>query len=131
MLSYLGIDQKNPGLLTRYMKALCTRIQPGLEQKIVLPRDSYLHVCKSGYFNNVSEYLRIGPPLYFVVKNFNYTVVHFHSFRMYVATMKIWKITYIQMNFFTFQHMMCFSISFNFLSTSPTVVICYGNYSFL
>ena len=25
-----------------------------------------------GYFNNVSEYLRIGPPLYFVVKNYNY-----------------------------------------------------------
>ncbi|KAM3702262.1 hypothetical protein ACJW31_04G012500 [Castanea mollissima] len=44
------------------------RIEPGLEQKIVLPRDSYLQ----GYFNNVSEYLRIGPPLYFVVKNYNY-----------------------------------------------------------
>ncbi|GJS24631.1 hypothetical protein Tco_0453263 [Tanacetum coccineum] len=39
--------------------ALCTRIQPGLEQQIVLPRDSYLQ----GYFNNVTEYLRIGPPL--------------------------------------------------------------------
>ncbi|TQD98301.1 hypothetical protein C1H46_016122 [Malus baccata] len=93
-----GIDQNNPGLLTRYMKeihapnlslwgvkmvvisifvafalasiALCTRIQPGLEQQIVLPRDSYLQ----GYFNNVSEYLRIGPPLYFVVKNFNYSI---------------------------------------------------------
>ncbi|RVX16076.1 Niemann-Pick C1 protein [Vitis vinifera] len=50
--------------------ALCTRIEPGLEQKIVLPRDSYLQ----GYFNNVSEYLRIGPPLYFVVKNYNYRI---------------------------------------------------------
>ncbi|KAG6783580.1 hypothetical protein POTOM_009236 [Populus tomentosa] len=49
--------------------ALSTRVQPGLEQKIVLPRDSYLQ----GYFNNVSEYLRIGPPLYFVVKNYNYS----------------------------------------------------------
>ncbi|CAA2984522.1 Niemann-Pick C1 -like [Olea europaea subsp. europaea] len=49
--------------------ALCTRIQPGLEQQIVLPRDSYLQ----GYFNNLSEYLRIGPPLYFVVKNYNYS----------------------------------------------------------
>ncbi|RVX12074.1 hypothetical protein CK203_010508 [Vitis vinifera] len=48
--------------------ALCTRIEPGLEQQIVLPRDSYLQ----GYFNNVSEYLRIGPPLYFVVKDYNY-----------------------------------------------------------
>ncbi|KAL7207283.1 hypothetical protein ACSBR1_029277 [Camellia fascicularis] len=92
-----GIGQRKPGLLTRYMKeihapilglwwvkivvvsvfaaltfvsiALCTRIEPGLEQQIVLPRDSYLQ----GYFNNVSEYLRIGPPVYFVVKNYNYS----------------------------------------------------------
>ncbi|KAK1406674.1 hypothetical protein QVD17_42191 [Tagetes erecta] len=92
-----GNSQRKSGLLTRYMKevhapilgvwgvklavisvfaalslasiALCTRIQPGLEQQIVLPRDSYLQ----GYFNNVSEYLRIGPPLYFVVKNYNYS----------------------------------------------------------
>nr|GMC94597.1 Niemann-Pick C1 protein-like [Ipomoea batatas]GME21720.1 Niemann-Pick C1 protein-like [Ipomoea batatas] len=49
--------------------ALCTRIEPGLEQEVVLPRDSYLQ----GYFNNISEYLRIGPPLYFVVKNYNYS----------------------------------------------------------
>ncbi|KAI6688487.1 hypothetical protein NL676_025315, partial [Syzygium grande] len=92
-----GIGRKKIGLLARYMKevhvpilslwgvkflvisvfvafavasiALCTRIEPGLEQKIVLPRDSYLQ----GYFNNISEYLRIGPPLYFVVKNYNYS----------------------------------------------------------
>ncbi|CAK9178320.1 unnamed protein product [Ilex paraguariensis] len=92
-----GNGQRKPGLLARYMKevhapilglwgvkivvisvfaafvlasiALCTRIEPGLEQQIVLPRDSYLQ----GYFNNVSEYLRIGPPLYFVVKNYNYS----------------------------------------------------------
>ncbi|KAK9129235.1 hypothetical protein Sjap_009722 [Stephania japonica] len=92
-----GTGQGEPGLLTRYMKevhapildlwgvkiavvaifvafafasiALCTRIEPGLEQKVVLPRDSYLQ----GYFNNVSEHLRIGPPLYFVVKNYNYS----------------------------------------------------------
>ncbi|KAH9693858.1 SSD domain-containing protein [Citrus sinensis] len=64
-----GIGQRKPGLLARYMKALCTRIEPGLEQKIVLPRDSYLQ----GYFNNISEHLRIGPPLYFVVKNYNYS----------------------------------------------------------
>ncbi|GFY86297.1 patched family protein [Actinidia rufa] len=92
-----GIGQRKSGLLARYMKevhapilglwwvkiivisvfaafslasiALCTRIEPGLEQQIVLPRDSYLQ----GYFNNASEYLRIGPPLYFVVKNYNYS----------------------------------------------------------
>ncbi|KAG7037951.1 Niemann-Pick C1 protein, partial [Cucurbita argyrosperma subsp. argyrosperma] len=93
----LGVTQRNPGLLARYMKeihapalsiwgvkivvisifigftfasiALCTRIEPGLEQKIVLPKDSYLQ----GYFNNISEHLRIGPPVYFVVKNYNYS----------------------------------------------------------
>ncbi|GLT94522.1 hypothetical protein SLE2022_122590 [Rubroshorea leprosula] len=92
-----GTGERRHGLLTRYMReihapilslwvvkmivisafvafalasiALSTRIQPGLEQKIVLPRDSYLQ----GYFNNVAEYLRIGPPLYFVVKNYNYS----------------------------------------------------------
>ncbi|XVF35828.1 hypothetical protein REPUB_Repub19eG0004400 [Reevesia pubescens] len=92
-----GIGGRKPGLLARYMKevhapilnlwgvkiivvsafvafalasiALSTRIEPGLEQKIVLPRDSYLQ----GYFNNASKYLRIGPPLYFVVKNYNYS----------------------------------------------------------
>ncbi|GMJ03351.1 Niemann-Pick disease type C1-1 [Hibiscus trionum] len=93
-----GISGRKPGLLARYMKevhapilsfwgvkiivvsafvsfslasiALSTRIEPGLEQKIVLPQDSYLQ----GYFNNVSEYLRIGPPLYFVAKNYNYSL---------------------------------------------------------
>ncbi|KAM7253416.1 hypothetical protein ACFE04_026034 [Oxalis oulophora] len=92
-----GIEEKRPRLLARYMTeihapilslrgvkifviaiflaltlasiALSTRIKPGLEQQIVLPRDSYLQ----GYFNNVTEFLRIGPPLYFVVKNFNYS----------------------------------------------------------
>ncbi|KAH0929934.1 hypothetical protein HID58_015661 [Brassica napus] len=91
------VSQEKAGLLTRYMKdvhapilshwvvkilviafffglamagiALSTRIEPGLEQQIVLPQDSYLQ----GYFNNISTYLRIGPPLYFVVKNYNYS----------------------------------------------------------
>ncbi|XP_062086533.1 uncharacterized protein LOC133792637 isoform X2 [Humulus lupulus] len=49
--------------------ALSTRIEPGLEQQIVLPRDSYLQ----GYFDNISKHLRVGPPLYFVVKDFNYS----------------------------------------------------------
>ncbi|XP_002510680.3 NPC intracellular cholesterol transporter 1 isoform X1 [Ricinus communis] len=98
-----GIGGRRPGLLARYMKevhapvlslwgvkivvisifiafalasvALSTRVEPGLEQKIVLPRDSYLQ----GYFNNVSEYLRIGPPLYFVVKNYNYSSESRHT----------------------------------------------------
>lgn len=98
-----GIYQRRSGLLARYMKevhapilglwgvqivvivvfvgfaltsiALSTRIESGLEQKIVLPRDSYLQ----GYFNNVSEYLRIGPPLYFVVKDYNYSLESRHT----------------------------------------------------
>lgn len=92
-----GISQSKPGLLARYMKdvhapvlslwgvkilvvsvfvamalssiTLCTRIEPGLEQQIVLPRDSYLQ----GYFKNISDFLRIGPPVYFVVKDYNYS----------------------------------------------------------
>ncbi|XP_019417010.1 PREDICTED: Niemann-Pick C1 protein-like isoform X1 [Lupinus angustifolius] len=98
-----GVGQSKPGFLARYMKevhapilsiwgvklvviaiftaftlasiALSTRIEPGLEQDIVLPRDSYLQ----GYFNNISEYLRIGPPLYFVVKNYNYSSESTHT----------------------------------------------------
>lgn len=92
-----GDDQRNIGLVVRYMKEvhapmldipgvkifviavfiafsfasidLCTRLQPGLEQKIVLPHDSYLQ----NYFDDLAKYLRVGPPLYFVVKNFNYS----------------------------------------------------------
>ncbi|GAV60134.1 Patched domain-containing protein [Cephalotus follicularis] len=98
-----GINQRRPGLLARYMKevhapilglwgvkmvvigvfiafalasiALCTRIESGLEQQIVLPRDSYLQ----GYFSDLSEYLRVGPPLYFVVKNYNYSTESRHT----------------------------------------------------
>ncbi|KAJ6998980.1 NPC intracellular cholesterol transporter 1-like [Populus alba x Populus x berolinensis] len=98
-----GIGGRRPGLLARYMReihapilslwgvkiavisifaaftlaciALTTRVEPGLEQQIVLPQDSYLQ----GYFNNVSEYLRIGPPLYFVVKNYNYSSESSHT----------------------------------------------------
>ncbi|THG03038.1 hypothetical protein TEA_026255 [Camellia sinensis var. sinensis] len=96
-------NRRSPGLLARYMEevharvlslwgvkvvviavftafalasiALCTRIEPGLEQQIALPRDSYLQ----GYFNDVSEYLRIGPPLYFVVKDYNYSSESRHT----------------------------------------------------
>ncbi|KAL9308591.1 putative protein patched/dispatched [Arabidopsis thaliana] len=98
-----GVGQRKAGLLTRYMKevhapvlshwivkivviafffglamagiALSTRIEPGLEQQIVLPQDSYLQ----GYFNNISTYLRIGPPLYFVLKNYNYSSESRHT----------------------------------------------------
>lgn len=35
----------------------------GLEQQVALPRDSYLQ----GYFTDLYDVLRVGPPLYFVV----------------------------------------------------------------
>ncbi|CAH2075793.1 unnamed protein product [Thlaspi arvense] len=55
--------------------ALSPRLETGLEQKIVLPRDSYLQ----DYFDSLSEYLRVGPPLYFVVKKYNYSVESRHT----------------------------------------------------
>eukprot|EP00249_Psilotum_nudum_P020094 c27562_g2_i2 orf=166-3330(+) len=50
--------------------ALTARVSVGLDQKVVLPRDSYLQ----GYFDNLTEYLRIGPPVYFVVQDYNYSL---------------------------------------------------------
>ncbi|XP_038878641.1 NPC intracellular cholesterol transporter 1-like [Benincasa hispida] len=98
-----GFNQGRPGLLSRYMKdvhapllglwgvkivvvvifvgltlgsiALSTKIEVGLEQKIVLPRDSYLQ----DYFDELAEYLRIGPPVYFVVKDYNYSSKSRHT----------------------------------------------------
>ncbi|KAJ7539783.1 hypothetical protein O6H91_11G108700 [Diphasiastrum complanatum] len=49
--------------------ALSTRLSVGLDQKVVLPRDSYLQ----GYFNNMTEFLRVGPPVYLVVQDYNYS----------------------------------------------------------
>lgn len=103
--SYVHTD---PFLFLGICKALCTRVQPGLEQKVVLPRNSYLQVhsrsiiyvylpwwskihnlhylnfitwlllCYSqDYFDDLAKYLRVGPPLYFVVKDFNYRFFFF------------------------------------------------------
>nr|CAB3487941.1 unnamed protein product [Digitaria exilis] len=55
--------------------ALSTRLQPGLEQQIVLPRNSYLQ----DYFNDLAKYMKVGPPLYFVVKDFNYSSGSVHT----------------------------------------------------
>uniref|UniRef100_A0A0D9W889 SSD domain-containing protein n=1 Tax=Leersia perrieri TaxID=77586 RepID=A0A0D9W889_9ORYZ len=55
--------------------ALSTRLQPGLEQQIVLPRNSYLQ----DYFDDLATYMKVGPPLYFVVKNFNYSSASEHT----------------------------------------------------
>ncbi|XP_019088059.1 PREDICTED: Niemann-Pick C1 protein-like [Camelina sativa] len=94
---------RGPGFLERYMKevhapvlglwvvkmvvvsvflafalasiAISPRLETGLEQKIVLPRDSYLQ----DYFDSLAEYLRVGPPLYFVVKDYNYSLESNHT----------------------------------------------------
>ncbi|KAJ1272298.1 hypothetical protein BS78_06G191600 [Paspalum vaginatum] len=55
--------------------ALSTRLQPGLEQQIVLPRNSYLQ----DYFDSLAKYMKVGPPLYFVVKDFNYSSASVHT----------------------------------------------------
>eukprot|EP00850_Spirogloea_muscicola_P012084 SM000077S21558 [mRNA] locus=s77:255081:266054:+ [translate_table: standard] len=54
---------------------LASRLSPGLDQSVALPRDSYLQ----GYFSNITSYLRVGPPLFFVVKNFNYSETSRHT----------------------------------------------------
>jgi Niemann-Pick C1 protein len=47
-------------------------IKVGLDQNLALPSDSYLQ----GYFSNLSEYLHIGAPVYFVIKDgFDYTSI--------------------------------------------------------
>ena len=57
-----------------------------------------------GYFNNVSEYLRIGPPLYFVVKNYNY---RYHSVIIFPFCS----------NLITFVAMLLFFLSYLWFST--------------
>lgn len=47
--------------------AICYTIQYidlGLDQSVVLPQDSYLQ----SYFNDLKQYVRVGPPLYIVVE---------------------------------------------------------------
>eukprot|EP00850_Spirogloea_muscicola_P011841 SM000075S21930 [mRNA] locus=s75:132909:143830:+ [translate_table: standard] len=83
-------DVHAPGLATPAIKAavlaifgcmllasmgLASRLSPGLDQSVALPRDSYLQ----GYFSNITSYLRVGPPLFFVVKNFNYSETSRHT----------------------------------------------------
>jgi len=43
------------------------RLSRGLEQQVALPRDSYLQ----DYFQDVTDVMRVGPPLFFVVKDVN------------------------------------------------------------
>ncbi|KAI7850767.1 patched family-domain-containing protein [Circinella umbellata] len=49
--------------------ALVPELPLGLDQQIALPSDSYL----VPYFDDLNDYLNIGPPVYFVVRNANMT----------------------------------------------------------
>ncbi|KAK4058162.1 niemann-Pick type C- protein 1 [Microbotryomycetes sp. JL221] len=46
-------------------------IQLGLDQRLALPSSSYL----INYFNDLDQYLEVGPPVYFVVKNVNFSSI--------------------------------------------------------
>jgi len=56
------------GLLTAGL-AFVPKVALGLDQRIALPSDSYL----IPYFNDLSDYFRTGPPVYFVTRNVNMT----------------------------------------------------------
>ncbi|KAF1850178.1 multidrug efflux transporter AcrB transmembrane domain-containing protein [Cucurbitaria berberidis CBS 394.84] len=49
--------------------ALFPRVELGLDQRIAIPSDSYL----IPYFNDLYDYLDVGPPVYFVTKDLNVT----------------------------------------------------------
>lgn len=49
--------------------ALLPQIELGLDQRLAVPNGSYL----INYFNSVYEYLNVGPPVFFVVRDFNVT----------------------------------------------------------
>ncbi|PWW80754.1 multidrug efflux transporter AcrB transmembrane domain-containing protein [Tuber magnatum] len=49
--------------------ALLPKVELGLDQRIAIPSDSYL----IGYFNDLYDYLGVGPPVYFVTRNYNVT----------------------------------------------------------
>ena len=55
-----------------FFGGLCffTSVDIGLAQQVALPKNSYLQ----DYFNNMSAYLAVGPPVYLVIREgFNYT----------------------------------------------------------
>jgi Niemann-Pick C1 protein len=49
--------------------ALFPQVELGLDQRIAIPSDSYL----LPYFNDLYDYLDVGPPVYFVTKSLNVT----------------------------------------------------------
>ncbi|KAK4390055.1 NPC intracellular cholesterol transporter 1, partial [Sesamum angolense] len=69
-----GSHQQKLGLLARYMKEIHAPILNlwGVKLLVVCAFSAFA-LASIGYFNNLTEYLRIGPPLYFVVQNYNFS----------------------------------------------------------
>lgn len=49
--------------------ALLPEVELGLDQRIAIPNDSYL----IGYFNDLYDYFAVGPPVYFITRDYNIT----------------------------------------------------------
>ncbi|CAO3570284.1 unnamed protein product [Mortierella alpina] len=59
------------GLLTAGL-CLMPSLEIGLDQRLALPNDSYM----VQFFNDLDEYFRVGPPVYFVVQDVDATTRH-------------------------------------------------------
>lgn len=53
--------------LTLFSCAMLPRLEKGLDQRVALPQDSYLQ----NYFSDLKTFIRVGPPVSFVVENLN------------------------------------------------------------
>ncbi|XP_066482520.1 NPC intracellular cholesterol transporter 1 isoform X2 [Tiliqua scincoides] len=51
--------------------AVVNKVEIGLDQRLSMPDDSYV----MDYFDSLSKYLHAGPPVYFVLKDHNYTTL--------------------------------------------------------
>lgn len=56
-------------ILTGISISMLPNIELGLDQRIALPEDSYL----INYFNDIYDYLNVGPPVYFITENIDVT----------------------------------------------------------
>lgn len=64
---------------------LAPRVQLGLPQQVALPQDSFL----IKYFNDLAQYGRAGPPVYFIIKNgFDYTDIGSQNLLCSIDAMK-------------------------------------------
>lgn len=71
-----------PVVILSFIALLCTslyysnKVVVGLDEQVAMPKDSYLQ----DYFNAMTEYLSVGPPVYFVVKEgYKYGTVEYQN----------------------------------------------------